>query len=78
MSPSLDENDKNTTSFTSFKMDSMNVKNNINNERKCEDMYFWIIYIDNDKNKIMKSDEMAYLYLLMIQKKLLSWLCSIL
>ena len=78
VSPTLDKNNKHTTSFTFSKIYSLNVKNNINNNRKCEDMYCWIMYIDNDKNKMIKSDEMAYLYLLMLQKYLLTWLCSIL
>ena len=59
-------------------MDSINVDNSIDKIEKCEDMYFWILYIEDDKNKTIKSHEKSYLYLLMIQNYLLTCLCSIL
>ena len=37
---SLDKNDKNTTSFTFSKIDSVNVKNNINNKREMRGHVF--------------------------------------
>ena len=31
-------------------------------------MYFWIMYKDDDKKKMTKSNEMVYLYLLITEK----------
>ena len=79
VSLSLDKNDKHTTSFTFSKMDYINVKINIDKNKNVSTCIAELCtYIDDDKNKMIESNEMAYVYLLMIQKYLITWLCSIL
>ena len=38
-------------------------------------MYFLIMYIEDDKKKTINIHEIVYLYLLMIQKYSINWLC---
>ena len=54
--PSLDKKGKHITSFTFTKIDSINVKNSIDKKKKCEDMYYKILYRDDYKKETIKSN----------------------